>query len=75
MDSGMGMWFRGDIHRILASKAQAAARYGDAGFVAGYLAALDDLAVEFGVEHQGEGGEWVHHSPQVHYIDAERGGR
>jgi len=45
---GLDVWFSDDVRRCLHSKAQAASRYSGE-FRDGYLAALDDLAVEFGV--------------------------
>ncbi len=49
---GLDLWFRDDVKRILAMAAQAAERYpGD--FQAGYVAALSDLALAFGVAAPG----------------------
>ena len=64
---GLDLWFRDDVRRILDALAAAGDERGPE-----YHKALADVAIAFGVERQGEGGEWVHHSPSVQYIDAER---
>lgn len=47
--SQLNLWHVSDLERILNSKAQAASRYSDDIWRDGYLAALEDLAVEFGI--------------------------
>ena len=45
-----GIYFRDDLARILASKAQAASRSMSGDSLRGYLDAITDLAVEFGLD-------------------------
>jgi len=46
---GLNLWFRTDIERILRSKAHAAMRQQSSAYRQGYMDALDDLAIEFGL--------------------------
>ena len=45
----MDLWFKPDVARILASKAQAASRYSGAEYKRGYMDALADVALAFGL--------------------------
>lgn len=64
---GLDLWFRDDVARILASKAQAAGRYSGEEYRQGYLDALGDVALAFGLAAPQSGSS----RPQV--IDAESG--
>ncbi|MBN1954826.1 MAG: hypothetical protein JW900_07225 [Anaerolineae bacterium] len=54
--AGLDLWFRQDVARILASKAQAASRYTGAEYREGYMDALADVALAFGLVAHGNGG-------------------
>lgn len=47
---GLDLWFRDDVRRILASKAQAIARLPVSDYRSGYEDALSDLRVQFGLD-------------------------
>lgn len=57
---GLDLWFKQDVARILASQAQTAARYPGKEYKEGYLDALSDLAVAFGLAapQAGSGPGW-----------------
>jgi hypothetical protein len=46
---GLDLWFREDVARILASKARPATRLPEGAYQNGYLDALADVGVAFGV--------------------------
>ncbi len=50
---GLDLWFRDDVRRMIASKAQTAGRLAAGEYQRGYLDALDDLAVGFGLSGVG----------------------
>jgi hypothetical protein len=51
---GLDLWFREDVARILAGLAQQAARRNDGDYGEGYLDALSDVALSFGLTVQNE---------------------
>ena len=51
---GLELWFRADVQRMIASKAQAAGRLEAGEYRRGYLDALEDLAVDFGLSGAGQ---------------------
>ena len=64
MTNGLTLWNRGDVARLLAMASRAAVRY-DGQFGAGYLAAVADLSVAFGVPTSGAIGVQVVDSDSV----------
>jgi hypothetical protein len=51
---GLDLWFREDVARILAGLAQQAARRDGGDYGQGYLDALADVAISFGLTVQNE---------------------
>lgn len=51
---GLDLWFRDDVRRMIASKAQTAGRLAAGEYQRGYLDALSDLAVAFGLSDVGQ---------------------
>lgn len=57
---GLDLWFKQDVARMLASQAQTAGRYTGADYRQGYMDALSDLALAFGLVPPGNGGgAWI----------------
>jgi hypothetical protein len=60
---GLDLWFPADLERILASKNQVAQRFGGE-YRTGYIDALSDLAIEFGINLPGSV-RWVERPPML----------
>jgi len=69
----VNLWFPEDVRRMLASQAVVASRYGAGEYRAGYMDALRDLAISFGLDER-EGLARFGPDPVRRLAEGKRGG-